>query len=84
MDANQILSEKNDTKNGWKTFHIDKIDDARIMTPEEIRTTFQVEDTIDDDVHLTNGFITTPDFVRNWNYWFRIFLAQAPSKLDLK
>lgn len=84
MDANQIFSKSEESRNGWKTFHMDKIDDTRIMAPEEIGSVFQLsDDRIDDDIHITEGFTTTRDFVRNWNHWFRVFLKQAPSKLEL-
>ena len=54
------------------------------MTPEQIREKFGFEDDeVDDDIHLTKGFTTVPTFVRNWNYWFRHFIEQVPSKKDL-
>ncbi len=55
MDAQQILSTQYNAKNGWKTFHMDKINDTRLMTLEEIRSVFHLtDDRIDDDVHISN------------------------------
>ncbi len=85
IDADQILSTNKKSLEGWKTLHLDKVDDARIMTIEEIYKVFQLKtDKINDNVHLIEWFAITPDFVRNWNYWFRIFFAQVPSKFNLK
>lgn len=85
MDADQRFSIKPDgSVNGWKTFDLQKINDSRLLSPEEIRHEFKMGDEIDDQAHLINGFTPTPDFVRNWNYWFRIFLAQAQSNFNLR
>ena len=85
MDADQRFSVKSgDSINGWKTFDFHKINDTRLLTSEEIRHEFRMSDEIDDQAHLIKGFVPTPDFVRNWNYWFRTFLAQAPSRWNLR
>jgi hypothetical protein len=55
------------------------------MTLDEMWEVFQLKNNqINDNVHLIRGFATTPDFVGNWNYWFRIFLAQTRAQYDLK
>ena len=58
MDAFQLFSQSDESRDGWKTFHLDKIDDDRLMTPEEIRERFGVGNQIDDDTHLIDGFTT--------------------------
>lgn len=85
MDVDQILSTSKNSRNGWKTLHLDKVDDLRLMTLEEMWKVFLLENNqIADGIHLTEWFTPTTDFVGNWNYWFRIFLAQIESQYDLK
>lgn len=84
LDADQLFSKQESPRNGWKTFHIDRVDDLRLMTLDEIRSIFQIsDDQIADDIHLTDGFTVAPDFIGNWNHWFRRFLAQVPSQYKL-
>lgn len=77
IDAFQLFSQSDDSRDGWKTLHLDRIDDNRLMTPEEICRVFGVSNEIDDHTHLIDGFATIWDFVGNWNYSFRDFLIQT-------
>jgi hypothetical protein len=52
IDAFQIFSRDEDSRNGWKTLHLDKVDDARLMKRDEIYKAFSIDDEIDDHTHL--------------------------------
>jgi hypothetical protein len=84
MDAFQNRSMNTTSRNTWKTFHLDRIDDLRLFDQDEIEETFKIGEVVSDDIDLKNGFNTVPDFVKNWNYWFRTFLAQTKANFDLK
>ncbi len=84
IDAFQMFSRDEDSRNGWKTLHLDRVDDVRLMKRDEIYKAFSIDDEIDDHTHLIDWFATIHDFVRNWNHWFRTFLLQSPSRFDLK
>ena len=58
MDAFQLFSQSDESRDGWKTLHLDRIDDDRLMTPEEICRVFGVSSEIDDHTHLIHGFAT--------------------------
>jgi hypothetical protein len=84
MDAFQDRSIDTRSRNTWKTFHLDKIDDLRLFDQDEIQRIFKIDEQVSDDINLKDGFNTVPDFVKNWNHWFRIFLAQTKANFDLK
>lgn len=84
MDAFQDRSMNTTSRNTWKTFHLDRIDDLRLFDQDEIEKTFKIDEQVNNDINLKDGFTTVPDFVKNWNHWFRTFLAQTRSQYDLK
>lgn len=80
MDVFQILfkrdgterKKKNEQRNGWKTFHLDTINDLRLLEIEEIREIFQLKSDLISDtpfpMHLIKGFKKPiDDFVMGWN-----------------
>lgn len=86
MSIDQILStDPQNSKEGQKTNHLDMIDDLRLMTLEEMWRVFRLQNNqIADGIHLTEWFTTPPGFIRNWNYWFRVFFIQIQSQYDLR
>ena len=44
MDAEQVLSTDDASRTGWKTFHLDQIDNRRLMTHAEMRHIFKLEE----------------------------------------
>ncbi len=65
----------------WKSYHLEKIEDQRLMTFQEIQEHFPIIEQYPTYMEEPQGIVE--GFVRNWNYWFRIFLAQAHSPYDL-
>lgn len=76
-----IEEESWNSGGGWKTYHLDQIDDHRLLTFDEIKKAFPY--TEEDETYFYQPQSQVEGFVRNWNYWFRIFLAQAESEHDL-
>lgn len=81
MDAYQELTTANTLQEGWRTYHLDRINDLRLLSREELNRAFEL---FQDDEELFASFTSKEDFVKNWNHWFRTFLAQSQAKYDLK
>lgn len=82
MDAIEIARQSG-SAGGWKSFHLDQIDDLRIFDEEELENAFPKDErpTITSMLHAK--FPRKWGFVRNWNHWFRTPLVEAASSRDL-
>ncbi len=85
-DVYQIVSTDSESKEGWRTLHLHNIqilsheevlNRAKKLTPESALR-LPTNNEIDDEVHLVKGFIPRPDFIGNWEPWYRKYLTQAP------
>ena len=77
MDAYQIYSEKpEESPEGWRTFDLNN-ENIQLMGIEETCDMFGIGHEIDDNVHMTQGFIPREDFVGNWEPWNRRHLRQV-------
>lgn len=80
FDALQVL-DKNGAKDAWKTFHIDRIDNLRLLTLREIEKTFPYLNGKD---YMITASEPLEWHVRNWNWWFRRFIIErTDSRYDL-
>ena len=81
FDALQVL-DKSGAEDAWKTFHIDRVDNLRLLILQEVEKAFP---------HLNDeDYMTTPSeppewHVRNWNWWFRRFMVEREDgRYDLR
>lgn len=68
----------------WRDYHIDKIDNQRLLTLQEIQEIFALSNTkLSPYLDLTHGFTPIESFVRHWDYPWKKPLRESPSKYDL-
>ena len=59
---------------------MDRVENIQLYTEEEVRNILGI---LDEEI-LKNRFEPVGDFVGNWNFWFRDYLAQVPAKKDIR
>jgi hypothetical protein len=68
------------TWSGWKSFHIDRIDDLRLLTLVEIERIWR-----DTGISMIWESPAPIDgFVKNWDYWFRQIIIEREGRVDLR
>lgn len=72
FDALQVL-DKNGAEEAWKTFHIDRVDNLRLLTLREVKKKFPY---LNDEDYMTTPTEAPEWHVRNWNWWFRRFIVE--------
>lgn len=81
FDALQVL-DKNWAEEAWKTFHIDRVDNLRLLTLREVEKAFPY---LNDEDYMTTPSEPPEWHVRNWNWWFRRFIVErTDGRYDLR
>lgn len=81
FDALQVL-DKSGAEDAWKSFHIDRVDNLRLLTLREIEKTFPY---LNDEDYMTTATEPPEWHVKNWNYWFRKFMVEREDgRYDLR
>ena len=80
FDGYQTHSNDLKARDGWKSFHMDRVENIQLYTEEEVRNILGI---LDEEM-FKNRFEPVGDFVGNWNFWFRDYLAQVPAKKDIR
>lgn len=81
FDAFQVLDKKG-AEEAWKTFHIDRVDNLRLLTLREIEKAFPY---LNDEDYMTTASEPLEWHVRNWNWWFRRFIVErTDGRYDLR
>jgi hypothetical protein len=78
-DTYQTAQEGPISRTGWRTFHLDKVDDRRLLTFEEVCEILLPDGTDPRPLenYLSTPFPRSPRFVKHYSHGVRLFLSQT-------
>lgn len=79
MDALEIIPKTNEV-GGWKSFHLDRIDNLRILDEVETMQAFPNQNKNIISSIIRAQFPKKGGFVRNWQSWYRTPIVEAASE----
>lgn len=81
FDGLEILGKRGQEEL-WKSYHIDRIENIRLITLEELDRIFPW---LNDDRYMKTPTEPPEGHVKNWNYWSRTYIAERDdSTMNLK
>lgn len=80
FDGYQTHSNDLKAREGWKSFHIDRVESLQFYTREEMENILRWTEK---EIELWQ-FEPINDFVGDWNFWFRNYIAQVPAKKNIR